>query len=341
MSERTQTIPVEEAQMLDALLGNSPAPAVAVKPAQQDPPSATPPAAEPAVPEETFRSVVQKSLEAKGLKVEVPADIKPEGLADFLAPLLAPKLAPEALELQQAIASGLTVDQYYEQRSAPDRLIAMSDEDLYTTAIKQKYGKSETNPQGWEDEKIQQYIDAKKSNGDLIMLAEDIRIKLREDKAKYTKEMQERAASYGTATESPVQDFNDPKVVEQFTQAVSQASNDIVKEGKLFGLDLGKVEDTKGLNDRIQQLLKPDPKTGKSITDSRIEGNNNYVKMALLLDLAETGKLAKFLDKQGSDFVKSLMTGLELVPGGASGASNVDPNKVDLNRLLRPASSRS
>jgi hypothetical protein len=300
--------------------------------------SATPAASTPQAPASPdFRTAMQQGLLAKGLQVELPEDLTAENWYEKVAPLLQPKLDPEVYAIQDALNGGKTMEQYMQERSEPERLIKLSDEDLYSAMLKQRYGKSDKNPEGWDDEKVARLTESKKANGSLEIEAEDIRITLREQRAKQQEELAKLAEQRAKGQQQVQRDLSDPKVQQEFDQAVEAASKEVVKDGKLFGIDLGKVDDLSGLTQRAKKLLTPDPKTGLSPTDARLQGNNAWVKMALLMELAETGTLASLLKGQSEEFQRSILGQLDLVPGTTSGTARPKDGSLDLDRLSRPS----
>lgn len=237
---------------------------------------------------------------------------------------------PEAAMMQAALDSGKTLEQYYQERTEPDRLIKLDDETLVTEALTRKYGKTDARPDGWDAEKVKAVVEGKKA--DLPLMAEDIRENLRAQKLK----SEEALKAYVPQQQDAPYNANDPKVVEQFKAAVKTSVTDLAKEGTLYGMPLGNEMTADKIAARVEALLTPDPKTGISITEARLQKNDAYVKMALMLELAEAGHFGKVLKDQKDGVVRMFAELLDKTPPTES-AGGAKEGGIDLNRLGAPA----
>ena len=278
-----------------------------------------------------FRAQLQAQLRAKhGDSIEVPNDVTRENYLDYVAKVSQPKLHPEALRLQQALEKGAKPEEYFQNYGALDARIRMGDTDLMRLHIKEKFGKSEENPDGWDDEKIEAALQAKERAGTLMFDAEEQRSQRRQQKA----QQQAEVDSYGQPPAPP--DMNDPKVYNAFKQDLTAAFNDITKDGKLYGLELGKAEDKVALLARAEELLKPDA-TGLSPTVKLLQSNNGILKAALLLDMAEKGQINAQITKRVEQVKNTILGELDQNPPASAGNPNREDGALDLEALSRPA----
>lgn len=277
-----------------------------------------------------FRATLQAQLRAKhGDSIEVPKEVTRENYLDYVAKISQPRLHPEALRLQQALERGAKPEEYFQNYGAIDARIRMGDTDLMRLHIKEKFGKSEENPDGWDDEKVEAALQAKERAGSLMFDAEELRGQLRKHKA----EQQAEVDSYGQPPAPP--DMNDPKVYGKFKQDLTAAFNEVAKDGKLYGLDLGKAEDQAKWLTRAEELLKPD-ETGVSQTVKQLQSNNGILKAAILLDMAEKGLINAEITKRVEQVKNTILGELDQNPPASAGNPNREDGALDLEALGRP-----
>lgn len=289
----------------------------------------------PPVPDATdFRAGLLTKLKEQGFEIGDADDV--DAIVGKVAAVKQKPVAlhPEAAMMQAALDSGKTLEQYYQERTEPDRLINLDDESLVTEALTRKYGKSDARPNGWDAEKVKTVIEGKKA--DLPLMAEEIRDGLRAEKQKNDEALKAYVPQQQEAAYNP----NDPEVVKAFKAAVKTSVTDLAKEGNLYGLPLGNEMTAEKIAARVEALLTPDPKTGISITEARLQKNDAYAKMALLLELAEQGHFGKVLKDQKDGVVRMFAELLDKAPPTES-AGGAKEGGIDLNRLGAPATLKS
>jgi hypothetical protein len=276
-----------------------------------------------------FKASLLAKLKEQGLELNETDDVDAIVSKVAARPKAAP-VHPEAALIQAALDSGKTLDQYYQERTEPDRLIKLDDESLVIEALTRKYGRTDARPDGWDAEKVKAVVEGKKA--DLPLMAEDIRDGLREQKKKH----EEALKAYVPEEQEPAYNPNDPKVVEKFKEAVKTSVTDLAKEGTLYGMPLGSEMTAEKIAARVEALLTPDPKTGISITEARLQKNDGYVRMALMLELAEQGHFGKVLKDQKDGVTRMFAELLDKTPPTDS-AGGAKEGGIDLNRLGAPA----
>lgn len=223
--------------------------------------------------ESAFRSVL-------GQEIKLPRKGDAQDLIETLAKTLATPMRPEVQEYQDALEQGMTPDQYWQQRAGQQELLGLKDDVEFMRRIyKSKFGKSEANPDGWDDTKIDSVIKKRQDSGNLEFDAEEKRIELRKQQA-------ERQSKYSTAKQPPT--------AEQLAKAASQrealtsAFVDQVKTKKLYGIDLSKVGDEAKLKQVLLSYITPD-ETGRTKLQRTLSSNDNWFRMALLVHAGEQG----------------------------------------------------
>lgn len=280
-----------------------------------------------------FIDTLRSQLSAQGYSEDQLKDLNEKNWQSVVASKAAPKIHPEAAALQKALDSGMTVEQYYQARNEPARLIALSDKDLYAENLRAQYGKSEQNPDGWSEERISELVAAKEATGTLPIDAEQIRMEIR-------KQVAREQSVEATQPAASVPDKNtsmDAATLAKFNEAVSASVKSIATQGGFYGIETGDFGDVNNLSARAVKLLTPDPKTGQSVTEARLSSNDGYLRAAILLDMAETGQLKALLNGKAEAVRRSILDQLELTPGTNAGAAATQGGAIDLDALSRPS----
>lgn len=252
-----------------------------------------------------------------------------ENLLDELSKFLSPPIRPEAYEVHQALEQGETIESFLERINAPDRLISLDDRELMTQVYKDRYGKTERKPDGWDDERIKQAVDARERSGLLMTDAEDAREGLRKIKA----ERLERLGQHEASTRA---DYSSPEFQKMLDRHIGAAVEDTLKEdgNKLFGLDLG----AEGQKDEIAAIakkwLQPDPVTRTNKLLAYVDKNNNAIRLSYLLEQIESGRLSSIVVRAKEAGKKSVLDKIrQTPPGTGGGASVLNAEDVDMDSL--------
>lgn len=264
-----------------------------------------------------------------GTEVELPDDNL--GLVKKLRETLQPKLHPEVVEYQRAIESGMEPDAYFKQRGLVNELLSVDDDgDLMTRYYRSRYGVSKANPKGWSDEKIKDTISKLDSSGQLAIQAEEFRENLRKMEA----DRQNRLKSYESGVEADPKERQ--KQVEKFMSQLDAAVDDMAKDKKLYGIELGKAGSSDALKKSVRAWYQPD-ESGHTKLQKFMATNNAAARLALLLHIAESGALEGALHDKATQEKLFLMKKLDRKPrpaGGSPGGKGSAQNV--LANLMKP-----
>jgi hypothetical protein len=283
-----------------------------------------------------FRQTLQSSLTKRfGREVKVPETVTLETADEFLVGLVEESLHPEVRRFQAALAQGKKPADYFSEINHSDRLIAMNDQELVAHALRSKYGRSEANPSGWDDDKITRHVKAMEATPEQMELqAEQIREGLRKEKAEREKELERY---------SPRQrvDYGSAEFIAGFTKEAQSAMENVVKEadGDFYGIDLSKDGAVSVLTKRAIELIKPNPKTGISEFDADLQSNDAVIKMALLWDMAKRGRLRAYVNQEKQKAKADILDRLDLTPRAAKGGQRKE-TAIDLELASRPSGFR-
>lgn len=282
-----------------------------------------------------FRTKLQAQLTAKfGAEVKVPDTVTEENYLDFVRDVSLGTLHPEAVRLQRAIEQGVKSEDYFKGYGAIDSQLALSDKDLLRMALKETYGQTAERQDGLTDEVIDSRISALEQSGELAFKAFEMRNELKAEKAKRAKEVE----SYSSpAKREPAPDFDDPKVLQAFKAELNTSIEPILKEGKLYGLDLGNPEDRTKLTERVGALLRPDKKTGLSAFEASLQTNEGMIRAAILFDMAQKGVIGAQIAQRGEQVKNKYLNELGLTPPASPAGNVVKGDEIDFAKLSAPA----
>ena len=216
---------------------------------------------------------------------EHPGLVLPEGddaktVFQALRSNLTPQLHPEALRIQNALSSGKTLEQYYEERAAPQRMLAMSNEDLVREHMMQTMGKTDANPNGvLSPEEINESVQAMKSSGNLAIEAGRLKMAIQQD-------IQKRATEDAQQAQGARPDLKDPQVLQKMHTIVQTQATALLKDDQFFGISASTADGKAAIQERAKALFTPND---QGVTPFHEMVNTKPVKMALALDLLESG----------------------------------------------------
>jgi len=129
---------------------------------------------------------------------EVPNNLNENNAVDYLDALYEEvrkeqtgsiNLHPEVEKFQKAIESGIKPEDFYKTMKGYAEIEEMQSYDIVKTSLKQNFGKSESRPNGWDDDKIESTIKKMDQSGLLDIEAEKIRTEYQERKLRAADEM--------------------------------------------------------------------------------------------------------------------------------------------------------
>lgn len=232
-----------------------------------------------------IRSAIESQLaKSLGQVIKLPEDTTEENFAQKLIDIGRQSLSPEALRLQNAIDSGVNPADFYRSFNQYDNALSMNDSELVTRSLKASFGKSEDRPDGWDDAKIADRV-SRMDQDSLEERAFEIRKNIRAQKQARLSEMsQESGAQRGP-------DPSSPEFKKTFDEGFSQVFDDVVRDGDVYGMKFASDKTKEAVSQRMSKVLFPDAKTGESEFIKALRDPKESMKIAMMWDMARTGRL--------------------------------------------------
>lgn len=267
---------------------------------------------------------------------DIPKDLDQKGLLSLLQEKLAPKLHPAAAALQSTIDKGGTVEQFLENFTAYDNMLAQSDEQLVALDLTQRYGKNDKTPHGLSEDGIKARVAKMKESGDLELRAIELRNFLSSEK---NKQMQQMAAP---AAPAPPVDVTTKEFKEGWDSDFKKYAEPAFASQDLFGIThTNKEKFVAAMKDLAYKATFPDKETRAGKFQTALKDPAQFVKIAALYELAQSGKLALDLKASKRNVAREVAAYLDkdARPGKAKSRNNQDGgfNASDLNDLVRPS----
>lgn len=202
---------------------------------------------------------------------KMPDDISSENEYDRLYQFFAenvvqplddiPTEAREIIELSQK--GEYNPEEYFKQNSKRADLLSLPDKDFLFHTLKAENGKSDKNPDGWEDEDIDEFI-SKKTKIELHHLAKE--------KKDVLKQVQQQRASEHSKQQTELK----AQQIEAANKSLNDDARKIVDQNKssnsFFGIEFS-PEDKQKFDRDFFEMLKIDPKEGQSKMNKLIIDN--------------------------------------------------------------------
>jgi hypothetical protein len=267
----------------------------------------------------TLKEILQAQIAKTGKVVELPDDINDDNFAEKLLELGRQGLHPEVIRLQEAIEAGQTPEQYFESFSALDRAIALPDKELVRRNLLATKGKSEANPDGWDEEKITKRIE-RMGELELEDKAEEVRDYLKQQRNERRQSMQ------AGGRQAP--DPSTPEFRKAFDSSFSAVFDDVMKDPDIYGLKLADPGKQKALKNRMGTVLYPDAKTRQNQFVEALQNPKEAMKMAMLWDMARSGALRLGVGKNQADTKRQVsdLLAKKRVSTSSSRAGNEQPD---------------
>ena len=277
----------------------------------------------------TFRETLSGLISKRtGKPVELPENVDEENFVDAVMELGKKTLHPEALRLQAAIEAGMDPREYYQSFSQYDQMMKLPDRELVHRQLKQAYGQSDERPHGLSDEDIESRLDRLEQNGDLKIEA----IRLRDGIAKQKQDREQELESYSNQNRGP--DPSDPKFKKLFNENLSKVFDEVAGEG-FFGIKFADPKHQEGMKKRIGQVLYPSAESRMSEFNEAMSDEKQFLKIAVLWDLARSGRLKVDLAAANAAARRNVADFLtNKTPSSASRSGKGD--KVDFSVFSKP-----
>ena len=280
------------------------------------------------------KDLVAKQLEKEfGKSVTLPADATDESALEFYKAQHGPKkLHPEVARFEAALNAGLKPEDYFKAYSALDDRLNMDDHSLVKTHLKDLNGKSEAKPKGWDDATIDGMVKSMENGGTLPLKALEVRNALEASKAQRQKD----AEQYATAGRP---NMADPAVIAEFEQNVTASVDAMSKagDGKLYGLDLTAQGGKEAIAGFLKTYVKVDPKTGLSPFTSELQSNDEFLKAALLYNMAKKGAIKGMVAATSEKTKAAYLKSLGLTPPKGGGNSAGSSAAADFAAFMEPS----
>ena len=223
-------------------------------------------------------------------------EVTPEQVFEAIEKKALGSLHPEALRMNQALANGGTIEQYFESKTTPSRLLALPNAELVKEMLTREYGKSDDNPHGLSPEDIESTVKAFENNGNLAIEASKFRRAIGEA----VKKQEEEAAAFAAQSKGP--DLSDPAQLKKLHEEVAASASALFeKDNSFYGLNVGKADAKEKLTERAKQLFTPNDK-GVVPYHTMVQ---DPVRVAMIVDMVENGALSAAIHS-GKEKVKSV-----------------------------------
>ena len=209
-------------------------------------------------------------------------------------------LHPEVQKLQEALESGVDINDYYKKMQASLTIEGMPSKDLVKMTLQQNYGKSERRPNGWDDAKIQATIDKMEASGVLELEAEKIRDAYEDNRRELLTQMKNQAHQQKLENLRKMDDLRNREV----EAAIKYFGS--LKD--INGIQLTQSDHAAFAED-FRYATTPNPQTGRSPLYDALQSNENLAKVFWFLSKGDAEmRKALTLAKEGAknDFIQKL-----------------------------------
>jgi hypothetical protein len=281
---------------------------------------------------------LQKKLELSDDEFKMPEGLTEENYIDKYNELLyentefdsATDLHPEIKKLNEIVSKGVDFKEALNTYQRMNNLEALSDKELVSLSLKQKFGKSEQKPDGWDEEKINAQVAKMDSGGMLEVRAEEIRDQIRTEKANLTTRYEEQTK---TQRVKEAQEYEKKRNTE-----IDKAIEYFKGVNDVYGIPVSKAEKLE-FNEDFKLLVKPFEKEGKmtTILNELLQSNENLMKVAYMLKKGDS-KVREALTRAKEGAKKSVIDRLDDEPAlPKKNSSYLNEAAIDLDKLEAPA----
>jgi len=288
----------------------------------------------PVAGKEMYQAVFNKLKEYTGVDtVNMPEDINDENFMEKLSDAIfeqsdipeKAKLHPLVEKLQDSLDKGIPMKEAVKQLDEISYIDTASALDIMGGYLLETFGKTEENPNGWDDEKITETLDKMDKGGTLELEAEKIRQGLKQYKLQQLKiEGAVNAESQKAAiTQQREKDSLERTALQKETlQKLNTMDN-------ILGVPVSKA-DIIAFKDDFLFLTTPG-EDGVSPGVKLLQSNDNFTQALYLLTRQDTIKaaLSDAKEKTKVTWKKSL----DLEPAVSTKVSDISSSSVDLDRL--------
>lgn len=276
------------------------------------------------------KALVQSYLDKRtGGSVKLGDDVTDENAFEKLEEALTPKQQKHPLiaKLEAAVAKGMDPEQYLEAQSATKGMLKLPDSELLKRHYKSINGRTDTNPDGWDDAQVEAIVSG--LGGTVPLEALKVRNAIKQQIAQDQKELE----NYSSGNRV---DVNDPVTIKNFEKNISGALDTITKDGKLYGLDVSKAGTKDALLAEMKKDLMLDPRDGFSTFTRELQSNNEFVELYLLRKMAKAGLIGKSVTEASEKAKAAFLKQLGLTPGKGAGSS-AGSGEVDYSGFNQPS----
>ena len=260
---------------------------------------------------------------------KMPEDITPETEYEQLIGFLQKNLEPDYSDMPDVIKEQIELhkegkydpSQYFSQNSTSrDDIINLPDRDFMFAIYKSKNGKSEQNPEGWEDGDIEEFL-SKKSKIELHEMAQETRGKVQtlrqQQKEQHVQKLQKQ------------QEEQLEQVITQKINRAKETVNRHAKTNDFFGIEFT-PEEKKEFDRDFLELVKIDKKTGTNKLGEMLSDDNTLYKISGLLWKGENlkGYITELKEKTKEETARKLDPDLQQQKGSTKMAKPVDRSKL-------------
>lgn len=274
------------------------------------------------------RDLIERLANKYGENFKLPEDVTDENLFEHVENTLRPQvdLHPEVAKINDAIKTGVPFEQILKGYNQMQSFKELPNKDLVTQNLKAQFGKTEKNPNGWEESKITDMVTKMENAGLLDIEAEKIRFSLDEKQKEYVQglrnaEIQRRKTEIDGMNTAREQEIK--STYEQFSKL-----NDV------FGIPLSQSEKVEFADD-LRYLVTPNDK-GVAPVLEWLQSNDNLAKVAYLMKKGDA-KIKEALLAAKNSGKNGFMQKLDKEPRLPQKQTPTITPEIDYDALARPA----
>lgn len=210
---------------------------------------------------------------------------------------------------------------YFSQRApSSNDILSLPDKDFMFNVYKSKNGKSENNPEGWDDADIDEFL-SKKSKIELHEMAQSTRQKIVENR---TIQQAKQAEKLAKAQEEEL-----TKIIQEKENRAKETVNRNLKTNDFFGIVLND-SDKRQFDRDFLEMTKIDKKTGTNKLGEILSDDDMLYKVAMFVWKSEglKGYITELKENIKEETAKKLDPVLEQRKGSVKMANPVDRSKL-------------
>jgi hypothetical protein len=274
------------------------------------------------------KALIERLANKYGENFQLPEDVNEENLFEHVENAIRPKndLHPEVLKIDAALKSGANFETVVKGYNQLTDIKSLPNKELVTGSLKSSYGKSEKNPNGWDDAKIADMVGKMEATGMMDIEAEKIRHNIDQQQTNYLSEIKNRQE---TDRATNLQQMN----VERESE-IRNTLTTFSKMNDIFGIPLTQSEKAEFAED-LKYLVTPDD-SGAAPVLQWLQSNDNLAKVAFLMKKGDA-KVKEALLNAKNGVKNKFINKLDTEPKLTQKTTPLITPEIDMDALSRPA----